>query len=262
MLTIVGSDLHLVLVRMLKAQFGIDDPKELGITVRNINAITELGRAQPGIDAVLCARARSRSRGGERGRPRHAAAQQRHAPGPPTTVRKARAKARRSRASRRRRSRRRPITRIASGSVVRQDFLAANPKVVTAMMIANQRAVDALVKAGTDARSSRSAAPNWPGTPDAQTRMDRHHAVEAARLVVDHRRRRAHAGRAVDHQGDLPAGARSGRREEAVRARCAASRRRPTMRSARFRHAASFDDSSKDTRGKPVWEVDSWNLKV
>ena len=23
-----------------------------------------------------------------------------------------------------------------------------------------------------------------------------------------------------------------------------------------------FDDSSRDTRGRPVWEADSWNLKV
>ena len=35
-LTIVGSDLHLVLNLMLQAQFGTDDPKVLGITVKNI----------------------------------------------------------------------------------------------------------------------------------------------------------------------------------------------------------------------------------
>jgi len=52
-LTIVGSDLHLVLNLMLRAQFGTDDPKELGITVKNIQAFAELTRAQPGIDAVL-----------------------------------------------------------------------------------------------------------------------------------------------------------------------------------------------------------------
>ena len=45
-LTLVGSDLHLVLVRMVKAHFGVDDPKEIGITVRGNNAITELERAQ------------------------------------------------------------------------------------------------------------------------------------------------------------------------------------------------------------------------
>ena len=52
-LTIVGSDLHLVLNLMLQAQFGTDDPKALGITVKNIQAFAELTRAQPGIDAVL-----------------------------------------------------------------------------------------------------------------------------------------------------------------------------------------------------------------
>lgn len=52
-LTIVGSDLHLVFVLMLAAQFGTADPKALGITVKNIQAITELARAEPGIDAVL-----------------------------------------------------------------------------------------------------------------------------------------------------------------------------------------------------------------
>jgi ABC-type nitrate/sulfonate/bicarbonate transport system substrate-binding protein len=52
-LTIVGSDLHLVLNLMLQAQFGTDDPKALGMTIKNIQAFTELTRAQPGIDAVL-----------------------------------------------------------------------------------------------------------------------------------------------------------------------------------------------------------------
>jgi ABC-type nitrate/sulfonate/bicarbonate transport system substrate-binding protein len=52
-LTIVGSDLHLVLNLMLQAHFGTDDPKVLNITVKNIQAFAELTRAQPGIDAVL-----------------------------------------------------------------------------------------------------------------------------------------------------------------------------------------------------------------
>jgi ABC-type nitrate/sulfonate/bicarbonate transport system substrate-binding protein len=52
-LTIVGSDLHLVLNLMLQAHFGTDDPKALNITVKNIQAFAQLTRAQPGIDAVL-----------------------------------------------------------------------------------------------------------------------------------------------------------------------------------------------------------------
>ena len=38
---------------MLQAHFGVDDPKDVGITVRNINALAELGRAPSGVDAVL-----------------------------------------------------------------------------------------------------------------------------------------------------------------------------------------------------------------
>src|SRR5262245_64820847 len=51
-LTIVGSDLHLVLNLMLQAHFGTDDPKALGITVKNIQAFAELTRRQPDLDAV------------------------------------------------------------------------------------------------------------------------------------------------------------------------------------------------------------------
>ena len=51
-LTVVGSDLHLVLLLMLRAEFGHDDVKKLGITIRNAQAITEVGRKQSGIDAI------------------------------------------------------------------------------------------------------------------------------------------------------------------------------------------------------------------
>lgn len=52
-LTIVGSDLHLQWVNMLKAHFGTSDASEVGITMKNITAVTELWEAQPGIDAVV-----------------------------------------------------------------------------------------------------------------------------------------------------------------------------------------------------------------
>lgn len=52
-LTIVGSDLHLQFVNMLKAYFGTSDAGEVGITMKNITAVTELWEAQPGIDAVV-----------------------------------------------------------------------------------------------------------------------------------------------------------------------------------------------------------------
>ncbi len=51
-LTLVGSDLHLVLLLMLRAEFGHDDTKKLGIAIRNAQAITEVGRRQSGIDAI------------------------------------------------------------------------------------------------------------------------------------------------------------------------------------------------------------------
>jgi NAD(P)-dependent dehydrogenase (short-subunit alcohol dehydrogenase family) len=51
--------------------------------------------------------------------------------------------------------------------VVRQEYLRENPKLVTAMLIANQRAVSALTAAGTG-EIIRIGAPNWPGTPEAQ----------------------------------------------------------------------------------------------
>lgn len=49
-LTLVGSDLHLVLVLMLKAEFGHDDVKKLGISLRNAQANPDLARRQPGVD--------------------------------------------------------------------------------------------------------------------------------------------------------------------------------------------------------------------
>jgi ABC-type nitrate/sulfonate/bicarbonate transport system substrate-binding protein len=51
-LTVLGSDLHLVLVQMLRAQFGHDDLKRLGITLRNAPALADVGRRQNGIDAI------------------------------------------------------------------------------------------------------------------------------------------------------------------------------------------------------------------
>lgn len=52
-LTIVGSDLHLQWVNMIKAYFGTEDTKELGITMKNITAVTELFERQEGIDVTV-----------------------------------------------------------------------------------------------------------------------------------------------------------------------------------------------------------------
>ncbi len=50
-MTVVGSDLQLVLMQMLRAQFGHDDLKKLKITLRNAQTQAELMRSQPGVDA-------------------------------------------------------------------------------------------------------------------------------------------------------------------------------------------------------------------
>ena len=257
-LTIVGSDLHLVLVRMLKAQFGIDDPKEAGITVRNINAITELGRAQPGVDAVLSLSpiANAAEKAGDlvtlvRNNGRTGPAWD----GPEG---KGEGKTIASFAK----------TPFAPESyyphriwlVVRQDFLAANPKVVTAMIIANQRAVDALVKAGTGEIVKIGGA-NWPGTPEAQRewvetilwkRRGWSWITEGdARTLVGLSTTKAIYQQALDPDVAKKLFALGA---PVARAAYDALGKVPARN--------VFDDSSKDTRGKPVWEVDAWNLKV
>jgi ABC-type nitrate/sulfonate/bicarbonate transport system substrate-binding protein len=51
-LTVVGSDLHLVLMMMLRAQFGHDDLKKLHLTLRNAQTLADVGRRQDGVDAI------------------------------------------------------------------------------------------------------------------------------------------------------------------------------------------------------------------
>ena len=170
-LTIVGSDLHLVLVLMVKAHFGIDDPKDVGITVRGNNAITELERAPSGVDAVLSLAPQAVVAEATR-RPRHPAAQRR------AHRRRLRRPGRQGRRQEDRELRQDAVCArgLLSASHLDgragQDYLRENPKVVTAMMIANQRAVSALTAAGT-AKIIRIGAPNWPGTPEAAGRVDR-----------------------------------------------------------------------------------------
>ena len=52
-LTLVGGDLHLVLLLMLQAEFGTYDLKKLRITLRNATTITEMARRQPATDFML-----------------------------------------------------------------------------------------------------------------------------------------------------------------------------------------------------------------
>jgi ABC-type nitrate/sulfonate/bicarbonate transport system substrate-binding protein len=148
-LTIVGSDLHLVLNLMLQAHFGTDDPKALGITVKNIQAFAELTRAQPGIDAVLSVEPAAQGavnsgqlvnllrndgttgpayEGPEGKGAGHKIASFAKTPFAPEAYYPHRI-----------------------WWVVREEFLKQNPKAVTALMIANARATSLVTKMTTDA---------------------------------------------------------------------------------------------------------------
>jgi ABC-type nitrate/sulfonate/bicarbonate transport system substrate-binding protein len=257
-LTILGSDLHLVLVRMLKAQFNVDDPKDMGITVRNINALTELGRAQPGIDAVvsLAPIAGAAERAGDlvtllRNNGRTGPAYQGpEGQGAGKTI-----------AS----FARTPFAPEAYYPhriwlVCRQDFLAANPKAVTALLVANQRAVAALTKAGAEEIVKIGAA-NWPGTHDSQ--------VEWIDTVLWKRRgwswitegdARTLVGlsttKAIFQNALAPDLARK------LFAMGAGVARAAYEASQGFPPRSAFDDNSHDTRGRPVWEADAWTLRA
>jgi ABC-type nitrate/sulfonate/bicarbonate transport system substrate-binding protein len=257
-LTILGSDLHLVLVRMLKAQFGIDDPKDAGITVRNINALTELGRAQSGIDAVVSlspiAPAAERAHDlvtvlrndgttgpayegpGGKGAG-HTIASFAKTPFAPEAYYPHRI-----------------------WLVCRQDFLKSQPKAVTALLIANQRAVVALTKAGTQ-EIVRIGSPNWPGTHEAQ--MDWMETVlwkrrgwswiteGDARTLVG-----LSTTKAIFQNVLQPDVAKK------LFAAGAGVAKAAYEATGSFPARSVFDDSSHDTRGRPVWEADAWTLKV
>jgi len=256
-LTLVGSDLHLVLVRMVKAHFGVDDPKEIGITVRGNNAITELERAPSGVDAVLSLA------------PQAVVAERR---GDLVTLLRNDGLTGAAYDGPEGKGAGKTIASFAKTPyapeayyphriwmVVRQDYLRDNPKVVTAMLIANQRAVSALAKAGTE-EIMRIGAANWPGTPDAQAawidnviwkRRGWSWITEGdARTLVGLSTTKAIYEKALD--------------PEAVRklfSQGATVSRAAYEATGGMPPRGAFDDMSRDVRGKPVWEAGSWNLK-
>ncbi len=256
-LTLVGSDLHLVLVRMVKAHFGVDDPKEIGITVRGNNAITELERAPSGVDAVLSLA------------PQAVVAERR---GDLVTLLRNDGLTGAAYDGPEGKGAGKTIASFAKTPfapeayyphriwmVVRQDYLRDNPKVVTAMLIANQRAVSALTAAGT-AEIMRIGTANWPGTPEAQAawidnviwkRRGWSWITEGdARTLVGLSTTKAIYEKALD--------------PEAVRklfSLGADVSRAAYETTGRMPPRSAFDDMSRDVRGKPVWEADAWNLK-
>ena len=257
-LTIVGSDLHLVLVRILKAHFNVDDPKDLGINLRNINALTELGRAQSGIDACLSLSPTSAmaERAGDlvtllrndgKTGPAYAGPE---GSGAGKTI-----------AS----FTRTPFAPEAYYPhriwiVARRDFLAANPKAVTALLIANQRAVAILAKGGTD-EIIKAGAVNWAGTREAQTdwidnvlwrRRGWSWVTEGdARTLVGLSTTKAIFQTALEAEAAKKIFALGA---DVSRAAYEATGRAPER--------GVFDDMKSDVRGKPIWEAASWNLKA
>ncbi|HEV8500098.1 MAG TPA: ABC transporter substrate-binding protein [Casimicrobiaceae bacterium] len=255
-LTILGSDLHLVLVRMMQAQFGVEDPKDLGVNIRNINALTELGRAQPGIDA--CVSVNPVSGAAENSGDLVTVLRNDGSTGPAYQGPEGNGAGH----------------RIASFSktpfapeayyphriwiVARRDYLAANPKAVTALLIANQRAVSLLVKAGTDA-IVKVGAPNWPADTAAQKawidtvlwkRRGWSWITEGdARTLIGLSTTKAIFQSKLDPDTAKKLFALGA---DVSRAAYEAVGRVPD--------ATAFADTSRDIRGRPVWEAAQWNL--
>jgi ABC-type nitrate/sulfonate/bicarbonate transport system substrate-binding protein len=147
-LTIVGSDLHLVLMLMLRAHFGTDDVRELNITVKNIQAFTELTRAQPGIDAVL--NVDPAARGAENAGELVALVRNDGSTGPAYDGPEGRGEGHK-------------VASFANTPfqpeayyphriwwVAREAFMRENPKAVTALLVANARAVQLVARMTTD----------------------------------------------------------------------------------------------------------------
>jgi ABC-type nitrate/sulfonate/bicarbonate transport system substrate-binding protein len=256
-LTILGSDLHLVLVRMLQAHFGTPDPKELGINVRNINALAELAHAPAGIDAVVSLE------------PMAGAAE---AAGDLVTLVRNDGKTGAAYDGPEGKGAGHTIASFSKTPfapeayyphriwwVVRQEFLKSNPKVVTALLVATARATEALV-AMKPADVVAIGGENWTGDKAAQEAwvptvlwerrgwnwitegdvktlvgLSTTKAIFKDELSADNARKIIGLGAdvakaAYDHVGQKPPA------------------------------AAFVDTSAADVRGKPVWEIKDWSL--
>jgi len=254
-LTIVGSDLHLVLNLMLQAEFGTDDPKALGITVKNIQAFAELTRAQPGIDAVLSVEPAAQGAvnsgqlvnllrndgttgpaydGPEGKGEGHKIASFAKTPFAPEAYYPHRI-----------------------WWVAREEFLQKNPKAVTALMIANQRACTLVTKMTPDAVIDMSAQ-DWNSDRAAQrpyvenilyrrrgwswiTEGDARTLVGLSKVKSIYQQ---------ELTGDLV---------KRTLAKAAPLAREAYDKTGKFPDAAVFTDTrAGDIRGLPVWEIDRW----
>jgi hypothetical protein len=142
--------------------------------------------------------------------------------------------------------------------VVQREFLAQNPKAVTAVLVANQRAVDMLAKGGTS-EIIKIGSPNWAGNPVSQgdwidsvlwRRRGWSWITEGdARTLVGLSSTKAIFQKeltAADAKKIFALGA------DVARAAYEATGAKPAR--------AVFDDQKADVRGKPVWEAANWNL--
>ncbi|HJU21528.1 MAG TPA: hypothetical protein VJ891_03385 [Casimicrobiaceae bacterium] len=254
-LTIVGSDLHLVLNLMLQAQFGTDDPKALGITIKNIQAFAELTRAQPGIDAVLSVE--PAAQGAVNSGQLVNLLRNDGTTGPAYDGPEGKGEGH----------------RIASFAktpfapeayyphriwwVAREEFLQKNPKAVTALMIANQRATEIVTKMSPDAVIDMSSQ-DWNSDRAAQRpyvenilyrRRGWSWITEGdARTLVGLSKVKS------IYQQELPPDL-----VKRTLAKAAPLARDAYEKSGKFPADAGFTDKSAiDIRGLPVWEMDRW----
>lgn len=164
-LTIVGSDIHLTFARMLDAHFGVKDPKDLNINLRGINALTELSRAQSGVDAIVSMEPITQN--AERAGELVTLLRNDGSTGPAYEGPEGKGAGHKISSFTK--------TEFAPEAyyphrvwwVVRQDFLKTNPKAVQAFLMANARAVEALAAMPAKELVSKYGA-NFPGTPEDQ----------------------------------------------------------------------------------------------
>jgi len=254
-LTIVGSDLHLVLNLMLQAHFGTDDPKALGITVKNIQAFAELARAQPGIDAVL--NVEPVAQGAVNSGQLVNLLRNDGTTGPAYDGPEGKGEGH----------------KIASFSktpfapeayyphriwwVAREEFLQKNPKAVTALMIANARATSIVTKMTPDAIIDM-ASQDWASDRAAQrpyvenilyrrrgwswiTEGDARTLVGLSKVKSIYQQ---------ELTGDLV---------KRTLAKAAPLAREAYERMGKFPDAVAFTDTKAgDIRGLPVWEIERW----
>jgi ABC-type nitrate/sulfonate/bicarbonate transport system substrate-binding protein len=256
-MTVVGSDLHLVFVQMLRAQFGHDDLKKLHITLRNAQAPADIGRPQNGVDAI--AGSQPLGYAAERKGDLITLLFNDGTTGAAWIGSEGRGAGNRARCFAR--------TPLAPEAfyphrlwwLVRKDFLQASPDVVVAFLTANARAATALSAMPID-RIIEATTAKWPGdTPDQQKLVDR---------ILWRRRGWAWITEADVRTLIVLSGVKSMFDVELKAADVIAllkpvaplSRKSWIISGARPSLNAFTDPDAEDVRGPPVWELDRWKL--